>query len=213
MASYASTTAPTPHVVSTTQYNVFRFPSPVLRAVLPPHAPIDGRPYYLSGNRVLLLRFRPDHGKPIQMIVELADGSTTTLFLRPSKSAPGQRIALPGKAGNSFSAPGANPNAIYVPVLQSALEGAIPACYHRAATLPGVKLYNRVRLVARASWTSNSARLTAWQVMPRQGLTSTLDPSQFYTPGVKAALLTGSLVDRDHTPTLYLVTQRGGSHD
>jgi|GEM_PF-4808440 len=205
------------HPVSTSDYNLLRFDQPVAKAILPPGAPLAGAPYYLDGNRVLLLRFAPDHGKPVQLIVEMQDGSTRTLRLVPRRGISGQVVNVEGiRAPGPAIAPVAsmNPNARYLPALAAAVQGETPPGYRIAALGPELE-YDRLTAIPIAAWKSRTGttRIDAYRIDAKTGRRLVLDPAQFYRPAspqIAASLLTGSVADSRHHPTLYLVTRNGG---
>jgi hypothetical protein len=198
-------------------YNLLRFRRPVHKTILPPRAPLAGAPYYLDGNRVLMLRFTPDAGRPVQVVVELSDGTTRVLHLVPTKGIPGQILNFARTAGRPKQvhtirvAPisSADPNARYVPALAALAQGARPSGYRR--TQPGLAL-DYDRLIARpvVTWIARSGttQITMYKILPKDGAQLVLDPSQFYRPGVDAAMLTGSIADARRHPLLYLVTEK-----
>ncbi len=204
--------------VSVSDYNLLRFRWPVRKAILPPRAPLAGAPYYLDGNRILMLRFTPDAGRPVQVIVELSDGTTRVLHLVPTKGIPGQNLNFTRTAAGRLKqvrtvrvAPitSADPNARYVPALAALAQGGHPSGYRR--TRPGLVL-DYDRLIARpiVAWITrySATQITVYKILPKNGAQLVLDPSQFYRPGVDAAMLTGSIADARRHPLLYLVTEK-----
>lgn len=222
LAPALASAAPLRFDVSTTDYNVLRFPSPVVKAVLPPHAPLKGQPYYLSNNTVLLLRFKERTGKkdihPVQLVAQLADGATDVLLLKPRGDLPAQTIDVPETPGEPLPPPAVtgatsgNPNAIWLPALAAVVGGGHPPDFVANTDLPGALMYDRLLATPIARWDDADAgvSMVAYRLTAR-GAALTVDPSQFYRPGVHAALLTGSSVDATHTPVLYLV--QDASHD
>lgn len=222
LAPALASAAPLRFDVSTTDYNVLRFPSAVVKAVLPPHAPLKGAPYYLSNNTVLLLRFKKKtnrkHTRPIQLVAQLADGATDVLLLKMRGDLPGQTIDVPETPGEPVPPPtvtgatSGNPNAIWLPALAAVVAGAPLPDFVSNTDLPGTLMYDRLLATPIARWDDADAgvSMVAYRLTPR-GAALTIDPSQFYRPGVHAALLTGSTVDDTHKPVLYLI--QDAAHD
>ena len=196
--------------VSTSDYNVFAFPEPLRRAVLPPGAPLAGKPLYMSHNQVLLLRFYPDDYRPVQMVAELQSGAVVTLSLVPDPEVAGVRIHVqvqgvePQPRRQLKHA--ADPNSRFVTVLARVVAGRKLSGY-TPAPLPPERIYDR--LVARpvASNAAGGTVITQYALTARRGKRSVVDPGQFSWPGVRAALLTGNIVDAHDSPFLYVVTR------
>ena len=220
-------------LVSTRDYNLLMFPSPLRKAILPPDAPVAGKPLYLNGGRVLLLRFYPDGRRPVQLVAELQSGRVVTLSLVPDSHKAGAHITIsaPVPATAPLHEYSTNPNARYVPTLARLVAGPltcpkrlhdwdsvrrhgrrVPICWARRpegftpTALPRERIYNR--LVARpvAAETYGNAVIAAYILHARDHKRSIVDPGQFSWVGVRAALLTGDRVDRYHSPVLYVVT-------
>lgn len=220
-------------LVSTRDYNLLVFPSPLRKAILPPDAPVAGKPIYLNGGRVLMLRFYPDNRQPVQLVAELQSGLVVTLSLVPDPHKSGARIVVraPVPAAAPLHEYSANPNAHYVRYLARLVAGPmtcpkrlhgwdsvrrhgrrVPVCWGRRlegftrAALPPERIYNR--LVARpvAAMANGNTVITAYILHARDDRRSVVDPGQFSWVGVRAALLTGDRVDRYHSPVLYVVT-------
>ena len=220
-------------LVSTRDYNLLVFPSPLRKAILPPDAPVAGKPIYLNGGRVLMLRFYPDGRQPVQLVAELQSGLVVTLSLVPDPHKSGAHIVVraPVPAAAPLHEYSANPNAHYVRYLARLVEGPmtcpkrlhgwnsvrrhgrrVPVCWGRRlqgftrAALPPERIYNR--LVARpvAAMANGNAVIAAYILHARDDRHSVVDPGQFSWVGVRAALLTGDQVDRYHSPVLYVVT-------
>ena len=220
-------------LVSTRDYNLFTFPSPLRKAILPPDAPVAGKPIYLDGGHVLMLRFYPDGRQPVQLVAEMQSGVVVTMSLVPDSHKSGARITIAGPV--PATAPlheySTNPNARYVRELSKLVSGPlvcpkrlhawdsvrhdgrrVPVCW--AYPLPGFtnkplppeRIYNR--LIARpvVSTGDGETVITAYILHARDHKRSVVDPGQFSWVGVHAALLTGDLVDRYHSPVLYVVT-------
>ena len=220
-------------LVSTRDYNLLVFPSPLRKAILPPDAPVAGKPIYLNGGRVLMLRFYPDGRQPVQLVAELQSGLVVTLSLVPDSHKSGAHIVVraPVPAAAPLHEYSANPNAHYVRYLARLVEGPmtcpkrlhgwnsvrrhgrrVPVCWGRRlqgftrAALPPERIYNR--LVARpvAAMANGNVVIAAYILHARDDRHSVVDPGQFSWVGVRAALLTGDQVDRYHSPVLYVVT-------
>ena len=220
-------------LVSTRDYNLLVFPSPLRKAILPPDAPVAGKPIYLNGGRVLMLRFYPDGRQPVQLVAELQSGLVVTLSLVPDPHKSGAHIVVraPVPAAAPLHEYSANPNAHYVRYLARLVEGPmtcpkrlhgwnsvrrhgrrVPVCWGRRlqgftrAALPPERIYNR--LVARpvAAMANGNVVIAAYILHARDDRHSVVDPGQFSWVGVRAALLTGDQVDRYHSPVLYVVT-------
>ena len=220
-------------LVSTRDYNLFTFPSPLRKAILPPDAPVAGKPIYLNGGRVLMLRFYPDGRQPVQLVAEMQSGVVVTMSLVPDSHKSGARITIAGPvpAAAPLHEYSTNPNARYVRELSKLVSGPmicpkrlhawdsvrhdgrrVPVCW--AYPLPGFtdkplppeRIYNR--LIARpvVSTGNGETVITAYILHARDHRRSVVDPGQFSWVGVHAALLTGDLVDRYHSPVLYIVT-------
>ena len=220
-------------LVSTRDYNLFTFPSPLRKAILPPDAPVAGKPIYLDGGHVLMLRFYPDGRQPVQLVAEMQSGVVVTMSLVPDSHKSGARITIAGPvpATASLHEYSTNPNARYVRELSKLMSGhlacpkrlhawdsvrhdgrRVPVCW--AYPLPGFtnkplppeRIYNR--LIARpvVSTGDGETVITAYILHARDHKRSVVDPGQFSWVGVHAALLTGDLVDRYHSPVLYIVT-------
>ena len=232
----AGRTPPLPagaRLVSTRDYNLFTFPSPLRKAILPPDAPVAGKPIYLDGGHVLMLRFYPDGRQPVQLVAEMQSGVVVTMSLVPDSHKSGARITIAGPvpATASLHEYSTNPNARYVRELSKLMSGhlacpkrlhawdsvrhdgrRVPVCW--AYPLPGFtnkplppeRIYNR--LIARpvVSTGDGETVITAYILHARDHKRSVVDPGQFSWVGVHAALLTGDLVDRYHSPVLYIVT-------
>jgi hypothetical protein len=205
-------------IVSVNDYNLLRFEQPVRKAVLPPGAPLAGEPYYLDGNRILMLRFAPDGGKPVQVVVEMADGTTRVLRLVPTKGIAGQIVNIASasaskRASVASVAPisSADPNARYVPALAALVQGARPPGY-RSTRVGLVLEYDRLAAIPISAWRARSgtARIVVYRIVPKGDIRLVLDPAQFFRPGVAAAMLTGSVADTHRHPLLYLVTEKRG---
>ena len=195
--------------VSTRDYNVFAFPEPLRRAVLPPGAPLAGKPLYMSHDQVLLLRFYPDNYRPVQMVAELRSGAVVTLSLVPDPDVAGVRIhvqvngaRLPRQRKHS-----ADPNSRFVPELARIVAGGKLSGY-TPAPLPPERIYDRLVAKPVASSTAGETVITQYELTARHGKRSVVDPGQFSWPGVRAALLTGSVVDAHDSPFLYVVTRQ-----
>ena len=224
---------PGARLVSTRDYNLFTFPSPLRKAILPPDAPVAGKPIYLNGGRVLMLRFYPDGRQPVQLVAEMQSGMITTLSLVPDSHKSGTHITIsaPVPATAPLHEYSTNPNARYVRELSKLMSSPmtcpkrlhawdsvrhdgrrVPVCW--AYPLPGFtnkplppeRIYNR--LIARpvVSTGDGETIITAYILHARDHKRSVVDPGQFSWVGVHAALLTGDLVDRYHSPVLYIVT-------
>ena len=220
-------------LVSTRDYNLFTFPSPLRKAILPPDAPVAGKPIYLNGGRVLMLRFYPDGRQPVQLVAEMQSGLIATLSLVPDSHKSGAHITIsaPVPATAPLHEYSTNPNARYVRELSKLMSSPmtcpkrlhawdsvrhdgrrVPVCW--AYPLPGFtnkplppeRIYNR--LIARpvVSTGDGETGITAYILHARDHKRSVVDPGQFSWVGVHAALLTGDLVDRYHSPVLYIVT-------
>jgi len=197
-------------IVPTGHYSVLHFSQPVVKAVLPPGAPVVGKPYFMSGDTVLLLMFKPSK-HPVQAVVQLEDGSTHILSLQPQRGADAQ-INVPNTGPQrSVSAlpavpPSRNPAAGVVPVLSALVSGTVPQGWS-PQSLDGVpKLsYDRLTATPVAAWDGGSARVVQYQVTATGQQASVVDPSQFYLPGVEAALLDGSRIAPGRSGTLYLL--------
>lgn len=223
--------------VSTRDYNIFSFPAPLRKAILPPDAPVAGKPIYLSDGRVLMLRFYSDGRIPVQLVAELQTGVVVTLTLVPDSRVGGEHIPVqaPVPASHSLHEYSADPNARFVPDLARLVAGPVvcprhihywnsqrerqrdrrvPVCWGRALTgfsaiaLPSERIYDRLRARPVSSMTNGSTIITAYILTTRHHDRSIVDPSQFSWAGARAVLLTGNVVDRYHSPVLYVVTHR-----
>lgn len=200
-------------------YTVLHFAQPVVKAVLPPDAPLKGKPYYLSHNTVLLLNFEPSK-HPVQAIVELADGSTHILSLQPKRGANAQ-ISVPGTAAHRSAhvlalppvPPSRNPAAGVVPVLSALVSGKVPSGWSPQYPdgIPRLR-YDRLTAIPVAAWDGGSDRVVQYRVKANGKQASVVDPSQFYLPGVKAAMLDSSKVYPGHPVTLYVMTTGQSEH-
>lgn len=209
----ASGAAMADYPVSVSNFNLFKFDQPITHAYLPPKAPIDGDAVYLSNNKVLMLKFKEDKGKPVQVVVELADGTTRSIMMVPTKGIGGKTYSFGlVDAGHSAGSLGENPNARYVPVVSALLSGKMPAGFaSEQVNLPSM-IYDRAKAEPEMSVVSSDAsvRIVRYKVSARENLTSDLDPAQFYAPGVLAALLDGTTVKPGHPIHLYLVLKIDG---
>lgn len=225
-------------VVSTRDYNIFDFPAPLRKAILPPGAPVAGKPLYLSGGRVLMLRFVPDGRRPVQLVAELQTRAVVTLTLVPESTVSGRHIPVqaPVPATPALQEYSADPNARFVRYLAKLMtkpevcpqhvrywnsahvrhaDHRRPVCWAAPlggfgpTRLPAERVYNRLRAWPVAAMTNGSTVISAYILTARDGKRSVVDPGQFSWAGVRAALLTGGQVDRYHSPVLYVVTRRG----
>ncbi|HEX7380915.1 MAG TPA: type-F conjugative transfer system secretin TraK [Nevskiaceae bacterium] len=210
---------PTRIPVPTGVYTVLKFGQPVAKAVMPPTAPLNGKPYFLSHNHVLLLMLQKIKARtPVQAIVQLNDGTTRVLDLVPTPGADAT-IDVPDTDALAPAPPpvslapvpqSRNPAAGVVPVLSALLQGETPSGW----TVARVSVeqadahtlrYNRLTARPIGLWMSGNGRVVEYRLDAIGQAVSTLDPSQFYQPGVKAALLDGSKVGPDHSTTLWLL--------
>lgn len=211
--------AKTPTVLSVPVgvYAVLHFGQPVSKAVLPPDAPVSGKPYFMSNNRVLLLMFRATK-RPIQAVVQLADGTTRVLSLQPRRGA-NPEIDVPGTAPlhppSSLPPvpPSSNPAAGVVPVFSALVSGQPVPGWSLAAPPRKELRYDRLTAKPIMAWDGNGGhRIVEYRLVAKPGETSTLDPSQFYLPGVEASMLGGSVVGPGRPGYLWLLwgVSRGG---
>ncbi len=198
--------------VPTDNYTVLHFSQPVVKAVLPPGAPVVGKPYFMSNDTVLLLMFRASK-HPVQAVVQLEDGTTHILSLQPKRGADAQ-INVPNtdpqQAVSVLPAvpPSRNPAAGVVPVLSSLVSGKVPSGWSPQSPDGVPKLrYDRLTATPVAAWDGGDARVVQYQVSAVGKQASVVDPSQFYLPGVEAAMLDGSRIAPGHFGTLYLLTK------
>lgn len=202
--------------VSITEYNLIKFGQPISKVVFPPSAPIQGKPVYVGENKTVMVKLSPDATEPMQVVIELADGSTHQLTLVPEKGLAGQTISVGGTAAPQLSTAGLgnNPNARYVAVLSSVLAGDVPASYERAKTLPAILVYDRLVAIPVMAMINDtdSTELVQYTVRAKDGMPSDLDPSQFYSPNVGAVVLSDTSVSLEHEAKLYIVwTNQGGA--
>ena len=217
LMSWAGTALADPSaiVVPEGEYTLLTFGQPVARAVLAPDAPISGKPYYMSGNRTIVIRFKASK-KPVQLVTELQDGSTRILYLQPTPGAQaavtvnGTSIPGPAQAQAEMPAPSRNPGAGSVNILSSILSGITPAGWTlvQPSTVPKL-LYDRVTATPVGVWqaTGEDEILVQYRLEAKRGLESVVDPSQFYRPGVVAALLSDSHVSATQSPFLYVIAK------
>ncbi|QHS09083.1 type-F conjugative transfer system secretin TraK [Sinimarinibacterium sp. NLF-5-8] len=197
-------------------YSVLQFGQPIAKAVFPPNAPLEGKPYFMSDNRVLLLMMQSG-ADPVQTVIQLEDGSMRVIDLVPKPGASGS-IKVPGtEAPIQVPDPvvprvpaARNPGAGVIPVLSSILRGAQPDGWQEAAlTKKQVRShllrYDRVQATPLRAWVSGNMQVLEYRVEAVKGQASTLDPSQFYRPGVMAAVLDQSVVDKNRSASLWMV--------
>lgn len=194
------------------QYAVLSFGQPVTKAVLPPNAPVAGKPYFMSHNHVFLVMLRPTK-TPVQAIVQLADGTTRVLSLITKKGMP-SRIDVPGTAPEHPTPslpqvpPSPNPAAGVVPVFSAILTGKTPAGWTPVPPAGQTRHYDRLNAVPVAQWNgADGNRVVEFQLNAMRGKTSTLDPSQFYWKGVKATLLDNAVVGPHRTAHLWVLVE------
>ena len=241
--AFAPSVVPLPQgtvAVSTGDYNIFAFPVPLREAILPPGAPVAGKPVYLSGGRILMLRFYPDGRMPVQLVAELDDAAVVTLTLVPESSLVGQRInvRVPMPVSASLHEHRSDPNARFVPYLaklvmrptvcprhvrswnsRRSLHGdrRVPVCWARRLSgfsktaLPAERIYNRVLARPVDAATNGNVVIYTYVLTSRHHDRSVVDPGQFSWSGVRAALLTGGLVGPHHSPVLYIVMRHAGN--
>jgi TraK protein. len=97
-----------------------------------------------------------------------------------------------------------------VPVLSDLLEGQPPQGWtlHRFSDDRAdyyTLRYDRVTARPVLDWTSGTGKFVKYTVSAVGKTSSTLDPSQFYQVGVRAALLSHSDVSPGHPTTLWLL--------
>lgn len=208
-------TALADQVASTSDFNILKFGQPITKVVLPPNAPIAGSPVYMSDNKILLLRFDEDKNKPVQIVVQMEDGSTRSIRLIPTKGIPGQTYDFGGGSTVAVGTLGNNPNARFVPDLSSVMSDKRPEGYIKADSLPPVMMYDRVSATPEESIVNpdKHTRITRYRIDALHGLTSDLDAAQFYAPGVNATLLDGTTVTPTSSLHLYLVTEEKDGGD
>ena len=198
-------------IVPTGHYSVLHFSQPVVKAVLPPDAPVVGKPYFMSNDTVLLLMFKASK-HPVQAVVQLEDGTTHILSLQPQRGARAQ-IDVPDTAPQQVVSalpavpPSRNPAAGVVPVLSALVSGTVPPGWSPQSTdgVPRLR-YDRLTATPVAAWDGGAARVVQYQVAATGQQASVIDPSQFYLPGVEAAMLDGSRIAPGRWGTLYLLT-------
>lgn len=194
-------------------YAVLRFGQPVSKAVLPPDAPVEGKPYFMSGNHVLLLRFKPSK-TPVEAVIELADGTTRVLTLQPRKGAPtevqvdGTAPVVVHKAPAVAPAVGSrDPNAYAVNVLAALVAGgAVDGWESVDPSSHPILVYDRLRAVPARMWQGPEGdQVVDYRLISVNKAVSLLDPSQFYREGVAAALLIDNRVMPGHDGELLMV--------
>jgi hypothetical protein len=202
-------------------YAVLRFGQPVTQAVLPPDAPVDGKPYFMAGNRVLLLRFKDNAAmklRRVQAVDELADGTTRVLSLMPRIDAQSQvdvtgtaPVAAPVTELAPASVPSRNPNAYAVDILSSLLAGGdVSGWGERGVDELPTLIYDRRRAIPQRAWSGPEGTMVVHYRLVAEGKQeSLLDPSQFYREGVVAAQLIDPQVAPGHDGSLLLMQKTG----
>lgn len=198
--------------VSVTDYNLIQFSLPIAKVVFPPKAPILGNPVYVGDNKTVMVKLEPFAKSPIQAVIELSDGSVHQITLVPQQGLSGQTIVIGGATAPVLSTAGlgTNPNAKYVGILSSMLTGEMPADYEKAK-LPSVLVYDRLVAYPELALVNqgDNSEIVQYTIKSKDGLTSNLDPSQFYAPSVGATLLDNNMVSKGENATLYIVWING----
>lgn len=220
-------------------YNMFRFSAPITEVLLPPKTPVVMPYEFLGDNHVLLIRFDEDApAQDIQMVVTLSDGTAQMIALRLSPGGKGYDHEIAGKKEHKPIQLGqseGNPNAQYIPVLKSVLASPLRVVpdgfslaktqkplFYVAKTDDGrdvkVALEPLRRLIG--STNGSDVYIETYRLRVDKDEDLAVDPSQFYRPGLMAAVIqqqlkyvlgnagtatTGPHVSNDHRPLIHMI--------
>jgi hypothetical protein len=209
--------APVSGVISVSDFelNTFVFAEPVKRIFFPAGAGVKGQPIYLQGNTQVMLQF--DKGqKPIQMVAELANGTTASLRVQPSAipgvfhSVEGARVKGPGTRKIVANEPSTvtSPHAEDIELLKAiAATGQAPDGFE-SISLPTPTRFDKFTVVPLAGWSDGSSkRIIVFSLVAVPGQTAVVSPPQFYRPGISAVVVDGDVVSESTSPQLYVVEE------
>lgn len=210
--------APMPGVVSVSDYefNTFTFPSPIKRVLFPGGSPVVGKPIYLGDNDRVMLQFAKSNGKPVQMVVELNNGTAVTIRVVP-KAIPGvtheasgvkaKKAVSQSSTAKSTSGDADAPKGADIELLKTVVSSGEAPSGFEPVKLTAPTRFDKFTVVPLSGWSDGERRVFVFSLVAAEGHTAVVSPPQFYRQGITAVMLDGDVVDADHSPQLYVVEE------
>lgn len=201
--------------VSDTHFNMFVFPAKIKKLHTGAQVPlvVDEKektgPIYLEGNRAVLLQFEKGSRGIYDVIVELDNGQVVSFYVKP-ETRPGTTIRVRGQTSTVTAEPATNlnsPTPEAVKLLEKFVQNKIPSEYQIDEPMATVN-FQRFLAVPQVTYSNGlNRRVHIMQLVAVRDQETRVDASQFYRPGVLAALIDGDRIARDRSPLLYVVEE------
>ena len=192
--------------VSILSYNKIVSSGKILKFVVPPDAAIDS-PIFSKDGKTALIRFLEEQeGKTVNAVVETELG-TFNLALTPIKGIPPQTVHVGGDSSVSLPEDSSkNPNLTYLSPIRAILIGKTPVGYKKESPKKEPSIdYGVLKATPSNVFESAYDTIVVYVLNAKSNLPIKVDPSQFYDAGVKASLVTNSVVTPESPSTLIIV--------
>lgn len=207
--------APVSGVVSVSDYelNTFVF-NEAVKMVHFPGGVSASKPIYMANNTQVMLQF-PKSKQPIQMVVELASGSTSIVRVMPSpipgvvhtaSQAAIKPLTIKGKKGTSTVMQSSDPRSVDVDILKSVVVNGEPSSEFEPLPLPRPIAFDKFSVVPLGAWSDGSSkRIFSFSIVASPGQTAVVAPPMFYREGISAIVLDNEVVDANNSPNLLVI--------